>query len=164
MVWYVLHLQYVGLLPTESKYLWRTKVKVKVNTSFPLHAWTGSEGCRTLRLPFIDSRYTKVIRLLALRTGRLYAPPGTIPGIHLCNKLSRPHGHSVAGRIVSMRKSFYNIGNRTRDLPACGPLFQPTNQSEGGSYCVRWRFILWEIAAIHFVPSDSGECVVLATV
>ena len=29
-----------------------------------------------------------------------------------------------------MRISFDTIGNRTRDLPACGPLFQPTNPRE----------------------------------
>jgi hypothetical protein len=38
-----------------------------------LQAWTGPEGSRTLRLPaFLDSRHMKVVRLLALRTGRLY--------------------------------------------------------------------------------------------
>jgi len=42
----------------------------------------------------------KVVRLLALRTGRLYQP-GNIPGTHLCQRLSQPQGHSVAGRNVS---------------------------------------------------------------
>jgi len=33
--------------------------------------------------------------------------------------LSQPHGHSAAGRIMSMENSSDTIGNRTRDLPAC---------------------------------------------
>jgi hypothetical protein len=41
--------------------------------AFPLQAWTGSEGWRKLRLiEFLNSRHMKVVRLSALRTGRLY--------------------------------------------------------------------------------------------
>jgi hypothetical protein len=40
----------------------------------PLQAWTGPQGSRRLRL-------MKVVRLSALRTGRVY-PPGNIPGTH----------------------------------------------------------------------------------
>jgi hypothetical protein len=50
-----------------------------------------------------------VARLSALRTGRLY-----------------PQGHSAAGRIMSMKKSSGTIGNRTRYLPACSAVPQPT--------------------------------------
>jgi hypothetical protein len=57
----------------------------------------------------------KVLRLSALRTGRLY-PPGNIPDTHFCWKLSRHHGHSAAGRIMSMKNSHDTIGNRTRYL------------------------------------------------
>jgi hypothetical protein len=32
---------------------------------------------------FLDIRHTKVVRLSALSTGRLY-PPGNIPGNHFC--------------------------------------------------------------------------------
>ena len=42
-------------------------------TAIPLQAWW-DEARR-----FQDSRYMKVVRLSALRTGRLY-PPGNIPG------------------------------------------------------------------------------------
>jgi hypothetical protein len=40
--------------------------------------------------------------------------------------MSRPQGHSAAGRIMSMK--YYNdtIGNRTRDLTACSAVPQPT--------------------------------------
>jgi hypothetical protein len=52
----------------------------------------------------------KVVRLSALRTGRLY-PPGNIPGTHF------PQGHDAAGRIMSMKNSNDTILNRTHDLP-----------------------------------------------
>ena len=39
----------------------------------PLQAWTGPEGSRRLRLPDFKTIGTlKVVRLLALHTGRLY--------------------------------------------------------------------------------------------
>jgi hypothetical protein len=65
----------------------------------------------------------KVENLPAAHTGRLYSP-GNIPGIHFCQRLSRPQGHSVAGSYMS--NSNYPIGNRTSDLPACSALPQPT--------------------------------------
>jgi hypothetical protein len=71
----------------------------------------------------------KVVRLSAQRTGRLYAPEN-IPGTHLCSTLSRPQGHSAAGRIMSMKNSNDTIGNRTRDLPACSTVPQPTASPE----------------------------------
>ena len=67
----------------------------------------------------------KVVRLSALRTGRLYSP-GNIPGTHFCWRLSQPQSHRAAGRIVSMKNSNDTIGNRTRNLPACSALPQPT--------------------------------------
>jgi hypothetical protein len=47
-------------------------------TSIPLQAWTGPEAPR-----FQNNRHMKVVRLSALRIGRLY-PPGNIPGTHFC--------------------------------------------------------------------------------
>jgi hypothetical protein len=44
---------------------------------------------------FQDSRHMKVVRLSALRPGRLYSP-GNIPGTHFCKRLSQPQGHSAA--------------------------------------------------------------------
>jgi hypothetical protein len=58
--------------------------------------------------------YLKVVRLSALGTGRL-CPTRNIPGIHFCQRLSRPQGHSVAGRFMSMKYSSDNIGNQTRE-------------------------------------------------
>jgi hypothetical protein len=42
-----------------------------------------------------------------------------------CYTLSRPQGHSAAGRIMSMRNSNYAVGNRNRELPACNTAPQP---------------------------------------
>ena len=51
--------------------------------TIPVQAWTGPEGTRRLRFPdFQDSRHMKVVRLSALRTGRLYSR--NIPGTHFC--------------------------------------------------------------------------------
>jgi len=58
--------------------------------------------------------YLKVVRLSALRTGRL-CPPEYTPGTHFCQRLCRTQGHSVAGRFVSMKYSNYTIGNQTRE-------------------------------------------------
>jgi hypothetical protein len=51
---------------------WIEKHKGEAN---PLQAWTGPEGARSLRLPdFKKIWHTKVVRLSALPTGRLYPP------------------------------------------------------------------------------------------
>ena len=74
---------------------------------------------------FQDNRHMQMVRLPTLRTGRLY-PPGNIPGTLFCYSLSHLQGHSAAGRIMSMKNSNDTIGNRTRDLPACSAVPQPT--------------------------------------
>ena len=48
-------------------------------------------------------------------THRPSLPPGNIPDTHFCWRLSRPQGYSAVA-----------IGNRTRDLPACSAVPQPT--------------------------------------
>jgi hypothetical protein len=53
-------------------------------------------------------------------------PTRKIPGTHFCQRLSRTQSHSAAGRIRSNEKSNELIGNRTRDLPACSTVLQPT--------------------------------------
>jgi len=59
-------------------------------------------------------------------THRPSLPSGNIPGTHFCYRLSQPQGHSAAGRIMSMKNSNDTIGNRTRDLPTCSVVPQPT--------------------------------------
>jgi len=52
--------------------------------AIPLQAWTGPEGFKEVEAPrFQDNRHMKVVRLPALRTGRLYLP-GNIPGTYFC--------------------------------------------------------------------------------
>jgi hypothetical protein len=95
-----------------------------IGKATPLQAWPGPEGSSRLKLPeFEDSGHMKVVRLSALRTGRVY-PPGNIPGTHFCQRVSRPQDHSAAGRIMSMKNSNDTIGNRTRDLPVCSAVPQ----------------------------------------
>jgi len=67
----------------------------------------------------------KVVRLSALRIGRLYSP-GNIPGAHFGYRLSQPQGHNAAGRITSMKNFNDTIGNRTRNLSFCSAVPQPT--------------------------------------
>jgi hypothetical protein len=52
--------------------------------------------------------------------------PKKIPGTHFCYRLSRPQGHSVAGKIGSIEQFSDLIGNRTRDLVACSIVSEPT--------------------------------------
>jgi hypothetical protein len=65
------------------------------------------------------------VRLSALRAGSTFTPR-KFPGTHFCSGLSRTQGHSAAGRLRSIKKYNDFIGNRTRGLPACGIVPQPT--------------------------------------
>ena len=49
-------------------------------------------------------------------------PQGDIPGTHFCYRLSQ----ILAWRIMSMKTSNGNIRNRTRNLPVCSSVPQPT--------------------------------------
>jgi len=65
----------------------------------------------------------KVVRLLAIRNGRL-CRRGNNPGIHFSYSLSEPQVHSAARRIMSMKIFKDTFGNRTRALPACSAVLQ----------------------------------------
>jgi hypothetical protein len=88
-------------------------VKTQQSLDSPGPAWTGPEGSRRLRLSeFLDSRRVKVVRMSAPRTGRLY--PQEI--------LKESTPEPWCGR-----KNLNGPGgNRTRELPACPALPQPT--------------------------------------
>jgi len=53
---------------------------------------------------------------------------------HSCYRLSRTHGHRVAGRIIAMKYSRDNIGNRSCDIMVCSTAPQPTAVT-GVPYC-----------------------------
>jgi hypothetical protein len=68
----------------------------------------------------------KVVRLSALPTGRLY-PTGKYSWYKFMLEAGvNPRGYIATGRIMSMKNSNDNIGNRTSDLPACRAVPQPT--------------------------------------
>ena len=68
---------------------------------------------------FQDSRHMKVVRLSALRTGRLYHSRKYSWYSFLLEAESTPWAQCG-------RKDYDTIGNRTRDLPACRAVPQPT--------------------------------------
>jgi hypothetical protein len=63
------------------------------------------------------------VRLSALRAGEP-SPPSKIPSTDFGKRLSRPQGDSASGKISETEKS-NDLGNRTRDLQACGIVPQP---------------------------------------
>ena len=100
--------------------------KDKEGKAIPLQSWTVPEGSRRMRFPdFKTNQHMKVVRLSALRTGRLY-PLGIIPGTHFCWRLSQPQCHIAAGKVMSMKNSNNTIGNLTRDLSAYSSVPPPT--------------------------------------
>ena len=83
------------------------------------------ECSKKLRFPDYVTWPRMVVRLSALRTGR-FLPPGNNPATHFCQRLSQPQGNSAFGRIMSMKNFSDIIRIRTRDLPACKAVPQPT--------------------------------------
>ena len=92
--------------------------------AIPLQTWTGLEGSRKMRLPDFYSRHIKVVSLSALWTGLLYPRKYSWYSVLL-------EAESTPGPWCD-RKDYINetandtIGNRTRDLPTCSSVPQPT--------------------------------------
>ena len=90
-----------------------------------LQAWTGPEGSRRFRLPFFNTISTW--RWLGCQP---YALAAFTPLKYswysiLLEMRSQSQGHSLAGRIMSMKNSSETIGNRTHALPTCSAVPQP---------------------------------------
>jgi hypothetical protein len=97
-------------------------IVLKKGKAIPVTGRGDPQGCETSRLPhFLDNRLTDGGEVFSL-TRRPPLTPTKIPGTYFCQRPSRPHGHSAAGRISSIEKSSDLIVNRTRDLPACSIL------------------------------------------
>jgi hypothetical protein len=80
-------------------------------------------GLREVEVPtFSDIRLTDGGKVVSPTRWSLFTPR-KIPGTHFCYRLSRPHGHSVVGRIPASSTS---SGTGTGDLPACNIVPQPT--------------------------------------
>jgi hypothetical protein len=94
--------------------------------SIPVTGREGPYGCKTSRFPhFLENRLTGGGEVVSF-TRRPPFTPRKASGTHFCYRLSWPQGHSAAGRIRSIEKSNDLIGIRTRDLPACSTVPQPT--------------------------------------
>jgi hypothetical protein len=78
-------------------------------------AAVGVQESEALRIPRLPAYEGGKVASLKHRTPLL---PKNIPGTHFCQRLSRPHSHSEAGRTRSMKTSNYTFGNRTRRLAA----------------------------------------------
>ena len=67
-------------------------------TSVPLQVWNDPEGSRKLRFPDFMTTAQDSGKVVSI-THRSPLPPANTPGTHFCQRLIRPQGHSVTGRI-----------------------------------------------------------------
>ena len=64
--------------------------------------------------------------------------------------MNRPQDHNAAGRIMSMKNSNDTIGYRTRNLPACSAVPQPTAPPRGpNKYSMSILIIFWSLKCGH---------------
>jgi len=81
--------------------------------AIPIEDWTGPEGFKRKGSQISRQSAHEVGKVVNL-TYRPALTPGNIPGTHLYQRLSRPRGHSAAGRVMPMISVNDTIGNRTR--------------------------------------------------
>jgi hypothetical protein len=98
-----------------------TPLHLHKGKAVPLQAWSGPDGSRELKFPDYMTTAQDGGKVVSL-THRPPLAPENAPGTHFCYRLSRPQGHSVIGRIMSMKNSNDTIWNRTSDLPICSTI------------------------------------------
>jgi hypothetical protein len=100
--------------------------QVQKGKAIPVTGRGGPQGCEMLRLPhFLDNRLTGGGEPVSLTRQPPFSPR-KIPGNNFCQRPNPPQGHSAAGKIRSIKKSDDLNENRTRDLPTCCIVPQPT--------------------------------------
>jgi hypothetical protein len=104
------------------------------------------------RLPhFLHNRLTDGGEVVSLARRPPFTPR-KIPGPHFCQWLNQFPGNNPAGRIRSIKKFSYLIGNRTRDLPLCSivpqhcPYVDAWRKGDTAPHIVnldiRWRWVV----------------------
>jgi hypothetical protein len=87
------------------------------------YLYTGLD--RPLRLQEFDPRISRQLGnegdKVVSPVHRPPLPPGGTSDTHFCHSVSRPQGHSAAGKIKSMKDSNDPNGNQTRDFSGCSP-------------------------------------------
>jgi len=80
----------------------------KKSKSVLLQSWSGLEVSRKLRFHVYMTTAQDGGKIVS-PTRRPPLPLGNSPGNHFCERLSRPHGHSAIGRIMSTQNSYNTI-------------------------------------------------------
>ena len=77
------------------------KVEAK---SYPYTDLDWPLGLQKIEAPRISTQLAREGSKVLIPTHRPSLPPGVISGTHICHSLSTLQGHSVAGRLKSMKK------------------------------------------------------------